>query len=350
MGKHKRRHRSSSSESDSDSKHKKLHKRLAKLESLLKKRSRSRSRSRFPAERTKRRGRSTSVGRSRSPTVARSRLSTPSRSVRQKQADNSPVISDFNNSSSVAQDPRGLASTLDYDESIAHSPSGVASPTDELLIHNDYDLPEEVLNILGDDPSIKDSEQVKVHPALASRWSNILIKGLSEADTTGILQKYKIPVNCPLLVPPTLNPESYAIIPQNIRNKDNAYVQFQTKLGMGLAILGKNIDGILNEADNMPPLCKEVLLPGLSDTGRLLTSLFYDLTMARRSFIYPYMNKDTKELLEKCPPSDLLFGPDICEKIKAAKTLQTASKDMNLFPQHLGLKLLGSQVVLGKKR
>ncbi|XP_050306065.1 uncharacterized protein LOC126743132 [Anthonomus grandis grandis] len=137
---------------------------------------------------------------------------------------------------------------------------------------------------------------------------------------------------------------------KNIRNKNNAYVQFQTKLGISLAILGKNIDGILNEAENMPPLCKEVLLPGLSDTGRFLTSLFYDLTMARRSFIYSYMNKDTKELLEKCPPSDLLFGPDICEKIKAAKTLQTASKDMKPIPSTSGFKAPRSQVVLGKKR
>lgn len=99
-------------------------------------------------------------------------------------------------------------------------------------------------------------------------------------------------------------------------------------MGTGIAALGMGIHNILSDSENLPLAYKEVLLPCLSDAGRLLTNLFHDLSMARRSFIYPYMNKNTKELLEKCPPSNFLFGPDLSEKVKLAKTLQNASRDL----------------------
>nr|CAI5849797.1 unnamed protein product [Callosobruchus analis] len=48
------------------------------------------------------------------------------------------------------------------------------------------------------------------------------------------------------------------------------------------------------------------------------------------------MNKETKELLEKCPPSNLLFGPDLTEKVKTAKSIQAASKDLKAVPSTSG--------------
>lgn len=326
MGKSKKkRRRSSSSDSDGSNSKKELRKRLEKLESLYNKRakrsSRSRSRSRSRADRRDR------SRRSASPTFTSCSLGEFSQYRRSSARS---VYSMANNSNfdnnSGARDPSDLANTVG---SIAHSPCGTAVlDTDELIIHNDVDLSEDVLNILGTDPSPKNTEVFQLHTALSARWSHIITKGLPENEYNNIIQKYGIPLNCPLLSAPTNNPEAKAIIPPNIQKKDEAYVQFQSKLGHALAALGKGIDSILKETENMPVSYKDKLLPYLSDSGRLLSSLFHDLSMARRSFIFPYMNKHTKELLEQCFPSDLLFGPEIMEKVKAAKTLELASKDM----------------------
>uniref|UniRef100_A0A1Y1L689 Uncharacterized protein n=2 Tax=Photinus pyralis TaxID=7054 RepID=A0A1Y1L689_PHOPY len=114
--------------------------------------------------------------------------------------------------------------------------------------------------------------------------------------------------------------------------KDAAYVSFQTKLSAGIIGLGKGIDKLLNDSANHQDLHTSSLLPLLSDAGKILNGLFFDLSMARRSFIFPYLNKNTKDILEPCPPSEFLFGSDLCEKVKAAKSLQNACQDLKTAP------------------
>lgn len=342
MGKtNKKRHRSSSSsESDSSLSKKDLLKRLEKLRKQCQKKSkhggRSRSRSRAGRRERSRQPRTEHRGRSRSRSRAERRGWSRQRSPSSLDAVTERSFRESSHfsvrSECVARDPSVSANTP---ESVAHSPGDMTTQSpdisvisDELVIHNDIALPEDVLNILGEDPSSKENETFKLHAALANRWSHILTNGLAKSDHDNIVQKYKIPSNCNLLSPPIVNPEIKGIIPSNIKKKDEAYVQFQTKLGLALTALGKGINSILTESVNLPPAYKEKLLPELSDSGRLLTGLYSDLSMARRSFIYPYMNKDMKELLDKCPPSELLFGPDLSEIVKTAKNLQAASKDM----------------------
>lgn len=211
----------------------------------------------------------------------------------------SPSVYSQNCETGIARIPSDSAFT---DNNIARSPCGTALndskiQSEELIIHNDVELADEVLDILGEGPQEKDKHSFVIHSALASRWNHILTNGISETEFSSLITKYKLPNNCDMLSPPVLNPETKTIIPQNIQKKDDAYIKFQTTLGTGIAALGMGIDNILSDSKNLPLTYKEVLLPCLSDAGRLLTNFFHDLSMARRSFIYPYMNKNTKELL-----------------------------------------------------
>lgn len=102
-----------------------------------------------------------------------------------------------------------------------------------------------------------------------------------------------------------------------------------------MAALGKGIDFLLK---NTSEAHNDTLLTNLSDAGRLFTSLYFELTSARRTFVYPYMNKETKDLLEKCQPTNLLFGPDVGEQVKIAKSLQSTTKDMQSKPPSSSFK------------
>lgn len=353
MGKSKKRRRSSSSREsyssgDTSIPNKELLKRLKKLEKYYKRNRKARSRSASPLRRqrrspssaralpirqSERERRSRSRTRQRSPSNLRSPSIRRSFSRTSPRRQRSPSVP-----RSAARDPCDSANAPN--DSFAHSPSGMASLIededaslhDAVVIHNDVQLPEDVLNILGEDPGVEQGDGGTIHSALASRWTHFITNGLTENECTKLIQKYKIPSNCPLLTPPAINPESKSIIPLNMRKKDDAYIRFQTKLGTGIAALGKGIDYILSDKENLPSTQKDVLLPCMSDAGRLLADLYHDLSMARRSFIFPYMNKETKEILEKCPPSNLLFGSDLSEKVKTAKSIQAASKDLKAVP------------------
>lgn len=128
---------------------------------------------------------------------------------------------------------------------------------------------------------------------MSVRWTHIITNGLPEDEYNSLLKKYTVPTNCALLAPAVLNAETQTVVPTNIQRKDDASVKFQTKLGIGLSALG--IQTLLSEKDAFSTQYKDVLLPCFLDAGRLLTALFFYLSLARRSFIYPYMNKNTKD-------------------------------------------------------
>nr|CAI5865784.1 unnamed protein product [Callosobruchus analis] len=319
MGKHKKRTRDSSSESSSDEENRK---RLRKLERFYKKHKQERARQRSRSRAGRRRG---SGSRHHLPSLSPS----PARSLLPQQADDASPGRRCRSRSVFSQ----AAISVARDRSVSPITDGQSTMADlqdqnVLTLENDVELPEEVLCILGDDFENKEKDTVKIHAALASRWSKLVAHGMADTDYNSLAQKYKVPSNFPLLAPPILNPEAKNIIPLNIQKKDNAYVQFQSKLGSGIAALGRGIDSILSCTESMPNFYKESLLPNLSDAGRILSGLFYDLSLARRTFIYPYMNKNTKELVEKCPPTEFLFGSDLSDLVKAAKNIQSTSKDI----------------------
>nr|CAI5849321.1 unnamed protein product [Callosobruchus analis]CAI5849796.1 unnamed protein product [Callosobruchus analis] len=90
---------------------------------------------------------------------------------------------------------------------------------DTVVIHNDVQLPDDVLDMLGEAPNPTPSDAGSIHSALAERWLHTITQGLAEEEKEKLIQKYKTPANCPLLIPPTINPETKSIIPQNIQRR-----------------------------------------------------------------------------------------------------------------------------------
>lgn len=176
------------------------------------KKHRSRSRSRSRAERTVDPSRQ---HRKHSTLVAEHSLL----SERSTQYGNSrsPSVYSQNCETGIARIPSDSAFT---DNNIARSPCGTALndskiQSEELIIHNDVELADEVLDILGEGPQEKDKHSFIIHSALASRWNHILTNGISETEFSSLITKYKLPNNCDMLSPPVLNPETKTIIPQN---------------------------------------------------------------------------------------------------------------------------------------
>ncbi|XP_031337664.1 uncharacterized protein LOC116166724 [Photinus pyralis] len=271
----------------------------------------------------------------------RFRSRSPNYSAARTQSVTADTIRDWggrrSRSSSVASDRHSVAripsNTADTNTDahnlnvVAPSPTGPVSE-DVLEIENDVQLPMEVLEILGNDPSQKETSSPNLHAALASRWTSLAAFGLSKDEQNAFADTYTTPANCSALTAPALNPETRAILPSSIQAKDAAYVKFQSSLSNGIVALGRGLDIVLRENENFPTNCRENLLKNLSDAGKILVSFFHDLSISRRKFIFPYMNKNTKDILEQCPPTNLLFGSDLAEKVKAAKHIESSGKDL----------------------
>ncbi|KAJ8967953.1 hypothetical protein NQ317_003543, partial [Molorchus minor] len=179
-------------------------------------------------------------------------------------------------------------------------PSRENDPTereDVLSIQGDVDLSADVLKILGADPTKENNSTVTLHSTIADIWTNILCKGVTSEENTQLLDKYKIPSNCDRLAAPMINPELSAIMSAAYATRDNSHAGFQTLLGKGLSPIGQALTYLLDDT-NIPNTSKSILLG----------------------------------LLKKNPPTEYLFGSNLADQIKQAKTLETAGKENTKAP------------------
>jgi hypothetical protein len=230
--------------------------------------------------------------------------------------------------------PSGLASPQHYlgPQTSASSLQGVEAPseTDDILsLHAVDDLPDNVLLLLGGTPANVNGPDVTLHTQLASIWQNSLVQGLASDELSRLTEKYKRPINCEQLEPPEINEMVAQVMSGGNKNRDQTLCSSQKQLTTALSALGQAITRMLDIThQNGSTELKESMLQFLGDSGRLLTHLFYTLTTLRRSLIFPLVNKEIKAVLEKTVPTGYLFGADLPEKIKDAKTLQAASSSI----------------------
>lgn len=226
-------------------------------------------------------------------------------------------------------DDHNLRDVASIEHPINEEPNTAASPV--FQIHNDVDISEDLIKILGKDPEQNPGENAVLHPALTSRWNHLLINGLEREEKLSLLNKYVLPSNCQAMAPPEVNPEILSILSPPNSNRDKNLQGQQTQLAKGLVALSKGMEVLLTNK-RIPKEIKENLLEYLSDSGRILTDLQYNITMVRRNLISPSLSKSVKEAVEKTKPINFLFGTDLTEKVKEAKTLERTSKDLRSAP------------------
>ena len=301
MGKFKKKSRSRSS-SNHDSERDDLKRRLRKLEIAMHGHFRNRSRSRSTNQRSRSRQNSGSV---RSPRSSCSRGST---------RDRSPIR---------GSTPDHTRTTDSISPELSHTPQIDSLTEDILVINNEVELDEATLEILGDDPENKKGQTIELHTALVSRWKYILTKGLSKESRSEISNRYPFPSNCIHLNAPKLNPEvQQMLLPLSLK-RDRYQMLSQQQLGAGITALGTVINTVLKESNLYKPL-----LPGLTDAGKLLTDLHYNLSISRRSWITPQLNKDVKQLAVAGEIDQFLYGSDFQESCKRVKDLKRSSNEL----------------------
>ena len=186
-------------------------------------------------------------------------------------------------------------------------------------------LSEDILKMIGkrvcEDRTLSSAIQSEV----ALRWQDILNQGLPNEDKLQLIKKYPPPENCKLCDPPKLNPEMKIIIPEPVFNRDTRILLKQSKLTSGLAAMGKAMTLVLKQGQSEENL---KILECLGDAGSLLADLQHDESSIRRNLILANINPTLKSALKETQADEYLFSDKLGEALKAAKTLETASRDL----------------------
>lgn len=190
--------------------------------------------------------------------------------------------------------------------------------------HEDEDeLEEDILQILGEGPLPDQSFGKNIHKDIAARWQDILLKGLAKEVKEPIIKKYLVPANCNFLVPPILNPEAKAAVPDILAKRDATMSQKQNQIGIALAALSQVSELILRNETS-----KQALLQPLSDACRILCDSHNIETRTRKSILMSSINTSLRDTLASANRDKYLFGEDLAEKLKAAKTVQKTGESL----------------------
>ncbi|CAB0008793.1 unnamed protein product [Nesidiocoris tenuis] len=118
-------------------------------------------------------------------------------------------------------------------------------------------LPDDIKQIIGDDPHTKTPATVLIHQSIASRWSHILRNGIPRDELSSLLESLPVPSNLPELSAPKLNPEISEIINNPQKTKDSYYTSLQDRTAAGLSALAQALSVFIVESENLDGKIKD---------------------------------------------------------------------------------------------
>ncbi|XP_063362805.1 uncharacterized protein LOC134651635 [Cydia amplana] len=208
------------------------------------------------------------------------------------------------------------------DASIA-APSEVLQPAQAPINIPNEILDPDLLALLGEDPTVIKEYGDDIQSDLAIRLNHLATSGLTKESRAEIKDKYLIPGNCKMIKAPTLNPEIRASLIESQAKRDKGIENKQILNSCALSSLSKAIT-LLMVSDRK----NQEVLRLLMDAARILSDIQHSDSMLRRFFILSTVKKELKDQLETTKIEDLLFGSNLVETLKSAKTISKTGADI----------------------
>lgn len=208
----------------------------------------------------------------------------------------------------VVEEPQPGSSTQLANEELENS---TAAPAEELI-----ELPDEILEILGVDPTENSNLGKEIQKDLAARLEHFACNGLSRELRKELRERYLIPSNCTLIDAPATNLEIKAALSEPLNKKLTSIEAKQKQTGNIITCLGEVITHMLSQKEKDSTLLKMCM-----DATRMACDLQYSNSLTRRTIILASLKKEMKDQLISTKIDKFLFGKDLVDTIRAAKAI-----------------------------
>lgn len=178
-----------------------------------------------------------------------------------------------------------------------------------------------VLKVLGIDPNENKFKEVKYHPELKNTWLKWKNEGLPEKNKKEILEAYNRTGEF-YTEAPKLNLEIIPLLTDIAKKRDDHFLDTQNCIGTAIAALGAAVSMLLDPSEE--GLNEDQFTDYISHAGQILTDVFHQQSVARKSFITPHLNKSIKPVVETMLSNEWLYGENLKEKVKDVKEIEKA--------------------------
>ncbi|XP_057332329.1 uncharacterized protein LOC130677613 [Microplitis mediator] len=195
---------------------------------------------------------------------------------------------------------------------------------EEFLVEDEHDLDDELREVLGEEVS-NTNTSVKVNDSLKKWWETWMSKGLTEEVKKALLKKYVRDGEFRTEAP-KVNLEIQRHLTEIAKKRDAHFTDTQNCVGSALSSLSSAISML---SDNSSEEIDQItLMKYLWDTGKILSDVFHQQSIARKSFITPTLDKDIKATLEASIPDEWLYGQKLNDQVKDAKAIVKAAASL----------------------
>ncbi|XP_044577643.1 uncharacterized protein LOC123260554 [Cotesia glomerata] len=163
------------------------------------------------------------------------------------------------------------------------------------------------------DAESKASDQLEV-----GKWK---IEGLPEKNKKEILESYKRKGDF-YTEALKLNLEIIPLLSDIAKKRDEHFAETQNCVGTALCALGAAVSLLLDQPEE--GVDEDALTNYISHMGQILTDVFYQQSVARKSYITSQLNKNIKPMVDTMLSKEWLYGDDLKEKVKDVKEIEKA--------------------------
>ncbi|XP_044748765.1 uncharacterized protein LOC123309629 [Coccinella septempunctata] len=181
--------------------------------------------------------------------------------------------------------------------------------------------PTQDFSVLGSKPNDEDEMGKSLHEEIIVRWNTYLQKGFDKTQREELMAKYKLPVNCKMLIPPLVNKEILPCLPKSANENDHFLIALQKQLAHGLTAVGTVIETMISveeQAENIKTL---------ADACQLFCNIHYAISAHRKYKIIPYLNQDCRKVAKTMNIEEFLFTKNFAEAVKNEQAMRKASSE-----------------------
>ncbi|KAL0840534.1 hypothetical protein ABMA28_015752 [Loxostege sticticalis] len=184
-------------------------------------------------------------------------------------------------------------------------------------------LDDDILEILGDDPTTTVEYGKNIRQELAARFNHIATNGMNKENRKELCEKYLIPENCKLIGAPALNAEVKAALNETTLKRDKLIESRQKRIAAAISCLGEALSHALESKNKDNAQIKRLM-----DAARLICDSQHNDSISRRNLAVYSLKKEMKEPLLNTKIDTSLFGEHLTDSLKVAKAVTKSSSEL----------------------
>lgn len=154
---------------------------------------------------------------------------------------------------------------------------------------------------------------------VSQQWEAILKKGCDGEEKQMLLKNFKIPENCPSIVPPKIKPKVKIAMTEVALKRDQRMEEVQSQMRAALATVGNGMSELARLEEEEEGVLMLNILATVNNKSKLLADVHHQHSKNRQNIVSTSLDKHWKDIIENSQLDEWLFGNNLQQKLRATK-------------------------------